>query len=188
MYKNDADWIVRIYLETSQEGGNLKVKEILDSYPFADLCNVTDVLERHGLSNRSIFPMTWRFLPLLDPTVDRLMSRDSDSVILSGEVEAVQQWLTQRIATFLVMRDKKFHNVEMLGGTLRSLMFFNSITSFITLLNSGLWGAKIYQRRLKIKEAAMQLFKNAEHTLERGFDQAMLAKFIWPLAANDTVN
>ena len=100
------------------------MKEILDSYPFADLCNVTDVLERHGLSNRSIFSMTWRFLPLLDPTVDRLMSRDSDSVILSREVDAVQQWLTQSNATFHVMRDNKFHNVEMmLGGTLRLLMF-----------------------------------------------------------------
>jgi hypothetical protein len=95
---------------------NLKMREILDSYPFVDLCNVTSVLEVHGLSIRPIFQMTWRFLPLLDPTVDRLMSRDSDSLVLNREVDAVQQWLTQSNATFHVMRDNKVHNRVMLGG------------------------------------------------------------------------
>ena len=114
-----SGWIVRIYMaqESDKADINLKMKEILDVYPFVDLCNVTSVLEVHGLSsNRPIFPMTWRFLPLLDPTVDRLMSRDTDSLVISREVDAVQQWLTQSNATFHIMRDSKFHKEYMLGG------------------------------------------------------------------------
>ena len=104
---------------------NLKMREILDSYPFVDLCNVTSMLEVHGLSSRPIFQMTWRFLPLLDPTVDRLMSRDSDSLVLNREVDAVQQWLTKSSATFHEMRDNKVHNRVMLGGNSNLEIYFD---------------------------------------------------------------
>ena len=92
------------------------MKELFDFYAFVDLCNVTRVLELQGLSSRPILPRTWRFLPLLDPTVDRLMSRDSDSHISSRERDAVQQWLTESNATFHIMRDHQYHTVEILAG------------------------------------------------------------------------
>jgi hypothetical protein len=50
-----------------------------------------------------------------------------------------------------------------------------------------MWGAKIYQRRLAIKDAAMQLFKDVEHQLKKEFDQTMLKNIIWPLAIDDSV-
>ena len=50
-----------------------------------------------------------------------------------------------------------------------------------------MWGAKIYQRRLPLKEAAAQFFENVKHKLGYGFDQAMLKQFIWPLAIDDMV-
>lgn len=65
---------------------------------------------------RSVFPMAWRFLPLLDPLVDRFMSRDTDSELIDREIDAVRQWLDSD-ATFHAMRDHPWHcNVDMLGG------------------------------------------------------------------------
>ena len=51
----------------------------------------------------------------------------------------------------------------------------------------GMWGAKIFQRRLPIKDAAMQLFDTIEHKLEYGFDQILLKQFMWPLTIDDLV-
>ena len=112
-----AGWVVRIYsaLEDGDRVGNLKLRQLFDFYPFVDLCNVTRVLELMEI-NRPLFPMTWRFLPLMDPTVDRLLPRDSDSHISSREVDAVRQWLTESNATFHLMRDHVWHCVEILGG------------------------------------------------------------------------
>ncbi len=95
--------------------GNLKLTTFFDSYPFVDLCNVTKIMKQVNIT-RPIFQMTWRFLPLLDPTVDRFMSRDSDSRIIDREVDAVRQWLTESNATFHVMRDNVHHDIEILGG------------------------------------------------------------------------
>ena len=40
-----------------------------------------------------IYPLNWRFLPLLDPQVDILLVRDLDSDITEREVEAVKEFL-----------------------------------------------------------------------------------------------
>ena len=110
---------MRVYsaLEPGNQLVNLKLKEVFDEYPFVDLCNVSRVIEVHSIT-RPLFPMTWRFLPLMDPTVDRLLSRDIDSIILAREVDAVRQWLTENNATFHIMRDHRGHCYpEILGGT-----------------------------------------------------------------------
>ena len=157
------EWIVRVYSE-SEDGDHL-LKNLLEPYPFVDLCNVTRVTESINIT-RPLFPMTWRFLPLLDPTVDRLLSRDTDSLISKREIDAVQQWLTESDATFHLMRDHFLHCVEILGG---------------------LWGAKIYQRRSAIRETAEKFFYHFEHKMIRAFDQDILWQFIWPLAKTDSV-
>ena len=54
----------------------------------------------------AVFGMVWRFLPLLDPRVDVMVSRDLDSRLGSREVAAVTQWLEQDTSLpFHVMRD-----------------------------------------------------------------------------------
>ena len=40
-----------------------------------------------------IYPLNWRFLPVLDPQVDILLVRDLDSDITEREVEAVKEFL-----------------------------------------------------------------------------------------------
>lgn len=120
---------MRVYsaLEPGNQLGNLKLKELFDDYPFVDLCNVTRVLEIRNIT-RPLFPMTWRFLPLMDPTVDRMLSRDSDSLVTVRAAEAVRQWLTESNATFHMMRDHWGHcTTQILGGIYISI--FNVVFS-----------------------------------------------------------
>jgi hypothetical protein len=54
-------------------------------------------------------------LPMLDDMVDTLMSRDSDSVIITREQDAVAEWLASN-KTYHIMRDHPQHDVFFLGG------------------------------------------------------------------------
>ena len=63
----------------------------------------------------SVFGMLWRFLPVLDPSVDVMVSRDLDSRLTTREQAAVQEWINTGLA-FHVMRDNPFHGTEILGG------------------------------------------------------------------------
>ena len=56
-----------------------------------------------------------RYLPLLDPTVDLMVSRDLDSRLTTREQTAVEDWLNTGLA-FHVMRDNPQHGTEILGG------------------------------------------------------------------------
>jgi hypothetical protein len=95
-------------MEHGDQLGNLKLKELFDDYPFVDLCNVTRVLQVRNIT-RPLHPATWRFLPLMDATVDRLLSRDSDSLVTVRAAEAVRQWFRESNATFHMMRDHWGH-------------------------------------------------------------------------------
>ena len=56
-----------------------------------------------------------RFLPLLDPRVEVVVSRDLDSRLTAREQAAVEDWLETGL-TFHVMRDNPHHGTEILGG------------------------------------------------------------------------
>ena len=62
-----------------------------------------------------MFGMVWRFLPLLDPSVEVVVSRDLDSRLTTREQAAVEDWLETGL-TFHVMRDNPHHGTEILGG------------------------------------------------------------------------
>ena len=62
-----------------------------------------------------MFGMVWRFLPLLDPGVEVVVSRDLDSRLTPREQAAVEEWLETGL-TFHVMRDNPHHGTEILGG------------------------------------------------------------------------
>ena len=59
----------------------------------------------------------WRFLPLSDPLVDVVLSRDLDSALNEREAAAVEEWL-QSGANFHLMRDHPKHGTEILGKSL----------------------------------------------------------------------
>ncbi|EFX76533.1 hypothetical protein DAPPUDRAFT_322288 [Daphnia pulex] len=109
------DWIVRIYHNFSMEDGR-ELKEMLNNSAKIDFCDVDRILRLRNI-RPTVFPMTWRFLPLLDPLVDRFMSRDTDSELIRREIDAVHQWLSASDATFHAMRDHPWHcDTEILGG------------------------------------------------------------------------
>ena len=83
------------------------------SEPNLDLCNVRKLPILSDISE--IFPMIWRFLPMLDLQVDVMMSRDLDSVINERESAAVTQWMESSYA-FHIMRDHPLHAKEIMGG------------------------------------------------------------------------
>jgi hypothetical protein len=66
---------------------------------------------------------------MLDPNVDVFISRDSDSVILQREVDAVDEWLRSNY-TFHVMRDHPFHFAAILVGA--------SLLSYSLFLSGGI--------------------------------------------------
>jgi hypothetical protein len=111
-----SDWIVRIYHNFSTEAGK-ELKEMLNNSAKIDFCDVDPILRLRNI-RPTVFPMTWRFLPLLDPLVDRFMSRDTDSELIRREIDAVRQWLSASDATFHAMRDHPWHcDTEILGGS-----------------------------------------------------------------------
>ena len=83
------------------------------SSPELDLCAVDSLSELPDLP--SVFGMLWRFIPVLDPSVSVMVSRDLDSRLTSREQAAVEEWLESGLA-FHVMRDNPHHGTEILGG------------------------------------------------------------------------
>ena len=53
--------------------------------------------------------MIWRFLPVLDPSVSVMVSRDLDSRISSREQAVVTEWLEQSNLPFHIIRDHPGH-------------------------------------------------------------------------------
>ena len=92
---------MRVYHNTSaRDVSNLKlIAGLFSGLGHVDLCNATKVVEDRQLNN--IFAMTWHFIPLLDEMVDVLMSRDGDSPIFQGEVDAVNECVCYDVAFFL---------------------------------------------------------------------------------------
>lgn len=59
--------------------------------------------------------MFWRFLAAADKDVDVCLCRDVDSAITYREKMAVEEWLKSD-KNFHIMRDHKYHKIEILGG------------------------------------------------------------------------
>ena len=55
-----------------------------------------------------IYPLNWRFLPVLDPQVDILLVRDLDSIISEREVNAVKEFMSSK----KVFSDFSIHRVH----------------------------------------------------------------------------
>ena len=87
---------MRVYFEQEPESNeqNRQMTWLFKDLPFVELCNSEKVLESRNITSK-LFPMTWRFLPLLDPMVDIMLCRDMDSLITIREVAAVDQWLNK---------------------------------------------------------------------------------------------
>jgi hypothetical protein len=97
------DWVVRVY-----------VAHNIAKDTFRELANLGAELKPMQWS-RNINGMMWRFLPMLDPEVSHMMSRDADSRLSKREVRAIDEWLKSGKAVHII-RDHPHHCAVMPGG------------------------------------------------------------------------
>ncbi|XP_027236765.2 uncharacterized protein [Penaeus vannamei] len=102
-----------VWLYTDPRGQHDFLCPLLRDYPYLYVCDVTNL---PTLGNRTdMRRMLWRALPIGDPNVDVVLSRDTDAKILERETAAVREWLrTNR--SFHVMRDHHNHCAHVMGG------------------------------------------------------------------------
>ena len=141
------------------------------------MCPVDSLAHLGDLS--SVFGMLWRFLPLVDPQVSVMVSRDLDSRLTAREQAAVEDWLETGLS-FHVMRDHISHSKEILAG---------------------MWGARLDTGdRSLMTEAMLQLidqvrfarasvgndfsyFQSKGKGWVKGMDQRQLESFLWPVVS-----
>lgn len=134
-------WICRFYC--SSEIKDPVINELLDHGS-----EIVRVNTSRGLWDG----LFWRFLPAGDDSIDRFISRDTDSRLNIREKVAIDDWINSDYK-YHVMRDHKNHDIPMLGG---------------------MWGC--VGGSLNINELLLKWndFNN------KGCDQKFLSKLVWP--------
>jgi len=157
-------WTMRLYYQVNEYQGDVmkQLCELACNNMELDICDATT---NSKLGNAAIlYPLIWRFLPVIDRQVDYFLSRDLDSRISEREVACVDEFLKSE-SLIHVMRDHPAHGASMLGGT---------------------WGAKVVNQRKDFFLAFKKLFKDGIAYLSRdkggGWDQIALLRFVWPWA------
>jgi hypothetical protein len=102
--------------------------------------------------------MFWRYLPLGEPGIDRVIFRDADSRIDKRERDCIEQWTLSDYAAHII-RDHPFHQTPILGG---------------------LWG--ISNKNLNLLEFWRLAAKYNSNFSE---DQRFLANHVYPSIRND---
>jgi hypothetical protein len=104
----------------------------------------------------------WRFLPIFDPYVDYLLSRDLDSPIIQREIETIDMWMSeeQKQNFFYIARDHNEHVVP---------------------IPAGLWGAAPIRARYYLFDIFLPILIPSIGSLFIGVgDQEFLKILIWP--------
>ena len=156
------DWTMRLYHEFPQDDPKMdQLCQWSCQYSQLQLCHAHHIPALGNVSK--IFPMIWRFLPLLDPQVTHFLSRDLDSHLIQRGADAVNEWLTKSDKSFHVMRDHPNHKIEIPGG---------------------LWGVRMTDvDRAMIASVMNMAARNFWFWGDRGkysADQTILKQYFWP--------
>ena len=155
-------WIMRLYYQVDTEESLKEICNIACSDPDIDICEAANNARLGNAT--SLYPLVWRFLPVLDIQVDAYLSRDLDSKISSREVAAVKEFLEDPKALVHNMRDHPAHAAYIMGG---------------------MWGAKVNELRLPFEHTMKGMFNDGICYAPRdkgGYDQICLAHYMWPWA------
>ncbi len=116
------DFRVRLYYQVPPGSPTLgKLCDLACRHSKLDLCDVERNPKYHNAS--ILYPLVWRFLPLVDPQVSLLLSRDLDSEITAREAAALREFLDHPEAKVHVMRDNQGHDIGMLGEQSNTVNF-----------------------------------------------------------------
>lgn len=172
------EWILRIYHDETIPKD--LVCSIECTYSFVDFCN-TSALGNLGRLSGYIPAKIWRFLPIGDPLVDIIASRDLDSPLTQREVDAVTDWLSSGKA-WHVMRDHPFHVAPMLGKKI----FFQPIDHQRSFSPGGTWAFRSALNRLFGQTIQKKILDRSLIGRYHGVDdQTFLKDYIWPRIQND---
>ena len=116
----------------------------------------------------------YRYIPMDDPKVEIMLSRDTDSRFSIREVNSVNEWIASG-KTFHIMRDHPCHNVPILGGAYgsRKIKDFKFIPNMMQYINMQGWEIDQVFMREKvyplIKDDCIihaAFYKNEKHALD----------------------
>ena len=163
-----SKWSVRVYHDGFNTKKLTRWKRKFNNLFFCDV-RAIKLPFYNKTTLASINGRIWRFIPISDPTVDVMCSRDLDSVLFKREEDAVGYWLGTN-ASLHVMRDNKKHTAYILAGMwcYRNLNRKKSQSLLRTILRRS-------ARR------------NNTHEAETFDDQKVLANYIWPKLKNDVI-
>ena len=162
-------WIMRLYHNLGpQHPLHTKICALACSSPQLDLCYVPELHEEVRAEALSVFPTMWRFLPVRDPQVEVLLSRDLDSRLSSREAAAVAEWLASGHALH-TMRDHFSHRMPMMAG---------------------MWGVRLTREVVRARWAStwrLILGESRVSQADYGVDQQVLERYVWPWAREDSM-
>ena len=162
-------WTVRLYHDLYPVELQNNLTKIYKNLEFCDVRNLLLPFSPN-LNVSNINGMTWRFIPMADPTVFIMCSRDLDGKVYKREEDAVHYWMNTR-KTLHSMRDYPFHDIEILGG----MWCYRTANSLTRATNNLELILKNAGRRSSTSEA------------RKGNDQDMLQKYLWPVLKNDVI-
>ena len=167
-----SQWSVRIYHDNLPEELQESLTNMYENLFFCDIRQVTLPFYNEVAPLSSINGMVWRFIPMADPAVDVMCSRDLDSEWFKREADAVGYWLEKTNKSLHVIRDHYLHHLPILGG----LWCYRNIKNK-TLATSIL--------DCMINKAEKRIYKNGEAHF--GSDQLLLIKCLWKVTKDDSL-
>ena len=163
------EWTVRLYHDSYPVEVQNNLMKLYENLEFCDIKRLV-LPFAPNLKVSDVNGMTWRFIPMADPTVYIMCSRDLDVDIYKREEDAVQDWIRTN-KTLHSMRDHPDHGALVLGG-MWCYRTANSITK----------GARVLD--LILKNAAK---RSSTSEARKGDDQFMLSRYLWPELSNDVI-
>lgn len=136
---------------------------------FKDLEDLGAEIELMGLSVQ-YSGLFWRYEPINDHSIDRVIIRDADSRLTPRDAWCVSKWEESGLPVHII-RDEEGHNIEMLGATWGCIP--KEIPNFQELLDE-------FWDEFMQGEHSSGWF-NKERGKYFGTDQAFLCRRLWPL-------
>jgi len=153
-------WTIRVYVDFT--GATKYQRDFFYKFSNVDVCDITN-LPLFGSSIFTYLPgKLWRFLPIFDPYVDYVLSRDLDSPIIKRETETLDMWTSdeQEKYYFYIARDHREHDIPIPGG---------------------LWGAATVRARSYFFDIFQpMLIPSIASLYSDAGDQLFLRDFVWP--------
>ena len=163
------NWTVRVYHDLYPVSLQVNLTKTYSKLEFCDVRSLVLPFSRN-LNISNINGMTWRFIPMADPTVGIMCSRDLDSELYKREEDAVHYWMHTN-KTLHTMRDHPQHDIEILGG-----MWCYRATNDLARAAQNL--------ELMLKNAGKRSIKSEA---KKGDDQFILQRYLWPKVKNDNI-